>query len=152
MCPCAGEIAARTLDDMVWRTGEMLVHAKGRQRAGMPIPQTSAQPSLPTCVMDDPSRRVADCFCARRHPTSVLRRAARFSNCDARWVSTRLSKHPAASTSCPTALLSSSWSTPLQHASLPTYIELHVAPTAEMRRRRKALTRAPRFMQGIASG
>jgi site-specific recombinase XerD len=34
----AGEIAALTLDDMDWRTGEMLIHAKGRQRAGMPIP------------------------------------------------------------------------------------------------------------------
>jgi site-specific recombinase XerD len=34
----AGEIAALTLDDMDWRTGEMLIHAKGRQRARMPIP------------------------------------------------------------------------------------------------------------------
>jgi site-specific recombinase XerD len=34
----ASEIAALTLDDMDWRTGEMLIHAKGRQRARMPIP------------------------------------------------------------------------------------------------------------------
>jgi len=34
----AGEIVALTLDDMNWRTGEMLIHAKGRQRARMPIP------------------------------------------------------------------------------------------------------------------
>jgi site-specific recombinase XerD len=34
----AGEIVALTLDDMDWRTGEMLIHAKGRQRARMPIP------------------------------------------------------------------------------------------------------------------
>jgi site-specific recombinase XerD len=33
----AGEVAALTLDDIDWRGGEMLVRAKGRQRAGMPI-------------------------------------------------------------------------------------------------------------------
>ncbi len=34
----AGEVATLTLDDIDWRTGEMLVRAKGRQRARMPIP------------------------------------------------------------------------------------------------------------------
>jgi site-specific recombinase XerD len=34
----AGEIAALTLDDMDWRTGEMLINAKGRQHTRMPIP------------------------------------------------------------------------------------------------------------------
>jgi len=33
----ADEVATLTLDDIDWRGGEMLVHAKGRQRAGMPI-------------------------------------------------------------------------------------------------------------------
>jgi integrase len=34
----AGEVAALTLDDIDWRSGEMLVRAKGRQRARMPMP------------------------------------------------------------------------------------------------------------------
>ena len=34
----AGEVATLTLDDIDWRAGEMLVRAKGRQRARMPIP------------------------------------------------------------------------------------------------------------------
>ena len=34
----AGEVAALTLDDVDWRSGEMLICAKGRQRARMPIP------------------------------------------------------------------------------------------------------------------
>src|SRR6516165_7408732 len=34
----AGEVATLTLDDIDWRTGEMLVRAKGRQRARMPMP------------------------------------------------------------------------------------------------------------------
>ncbi len=34
----AGEVATLTLDDIDWRTGEILVRAKGRQRARMPIP------------------------------------------------------------------------------------------------------------------
>lgn len=33
----AGEVATLTLDDIDWRAGEMLVRAKGRQRARMPI-------------------------------------------------------------------------------------------------------------------
>jgi site-specific recombinase XerD len=35
----ANEVATLTLDDIDWRAGEMLVHAKGRQRARMPIPR-----------------------------------------------------------------------------------------------------------------
>ncbi len=34
----AGEVATLTLDDIDWRVGEMLIRAKGRQRARMPIP------------------------------------------------------------------------------------------------------------------
>jgi site-specific recombinase XerD len=34
----AGEVATLTLDDIDWRSGEMLIRAKGRQRARMPIP------------------------------------------------------------------------------------------------------------------
>jgi len=34
----AGEVATLTLDDIDWRSGEMLVRAKGRQRARMPLP------------------------------------------------------------------------------------------------------------------
>lgn len=34
----AGEVAILTLDDIDWRAGEMLVRAKGRQRARMPMP------------------------------------------------------------------------------------------------------------------
>jgi site-specific recombinase XerD len=33
----AGEVATLTLDDIDWRTGDILVRAKGRQRARMPI-------------------------------------------------------------------------------------------------------------------
>lgn len=34
----ADEVATLTLDDIDWRAGEILVRAKGRQRARMPIP------------------------------------------------------------------------------------------------------------------
>ena len=34
----AGEVAALTLDDIDWRSGELLIRAKGRQRARMPMP------------------------------------------------------------------------------------------------------------------
>jgi site-specific recombinase XerD len=34
----ASEVATLTLDDIDWRSGEMLVRAKGRQRARMPMP------------------------------------------------------------------------------------------------------------------
>ena len=34
----AGEVATLTLDDIDWRSGEMRIRAKGRQRARMPIP------------------------------------------------------------------------------------------------------------------
>ncbi len=34
----AGEVATLVLDDIDWRSGEMLIRAKGRQRARMPIP------------------------------------------------------------------------------------------------------------------
>ena len=34
----AGEVATLTLDDIDWRAGEMLIRAKGRQQARMPIP------------------------------------------------------------------------------------------------------------------
>jgi integrase len=34
----AGEVATLTLDDFDWRPGEMLIRAKRRQRARMPMP------------------------------------------------------------------------------------------------------------------
>lgn len=34
----AGEVSTLMLDDIDWRSGEMLVRAKGRQRARMPLP------------------------------------------------------------------------------------------------------------------
>jgi len=34
----AGEVSTLTLDDIDWRSGEMLIRAKGRQRTRMPIP------------------------------------------------------------------------------------------------------------------
>ena len=34
----AGEVATLTLDDIDWRAGEIHIHAKGRQRARMPMP------------------------------------------------------------------------------------------------------------------
>lgn len=34
----AGEVATMTLDDIDWRSGEMLIRAKGRERARIPIP------------------------------------------------------------------------------------------------------------------
>lgn len=34
----ASEVATLTLDDVDWRSGEMLIRAKGRQRAKMPLP------------------------------------------------------------------------------------------------------------------
>lgn len=34
----ASEVATLTLDDIDWRSGEMLLHAKGRRRSMMPIP------------------------------------------------------------------------------------------------------------------
>lgn len=34
----ASEVATLTLEDIDWRSGEMLIRAKGRQRARMPIP------------------------------------------------------------------------------------------------------------------
>ena len=35
----AGEVASLTLDDIDWRSGEMLIRAKGRQQARMPMPR-----------------------------------------------------------------------------------------------------------------
>jgi site-specific recombinase XerD len=34
----AGEVATITLDDIDWRCGQMLIHAKGRKRARLPMP------------------------------------------------------------------------------------------------------------------
>jgi integrase len=34
----AGEVATLTLDDIDWRCGQMLIHAKGRKRARLPMP------------------------------------------------------------------------------------------------------------------
>jgi site-specific recombinase XerD len=40
----ADEVATLTLDDIDWRASEMLVRAKGRQRARMPIPPDVGRP------------------------------------------------------------------------------------------------------------
>ena len=73
----ANEVATLTLDDIVWRSGEMVVRAKGRQRARMPIAPASAQRSLPTCVMVARRRHVAGCFFACQLLASDLRPVAR---------------------------------------------------------------------------
>jgi len=50
----ANEVATLTLDDIDWRSGEMCIRAKGRQRVGMPIP-----PDVGAAV-GDPCRQGVD--------------------------------------------------------------------------------------------
>ena len=56
----AGEVATLTLDDIDWRSGEMLIRAKGRQRARMPMP-----PDVGAAVV---------AYLRDRRPTSSCRR------------------------------------------------------------------------------
>lgn len=67
----AGEVVALTLDDIDWRAGDMLVHAKGRQRVGMPMP-----PDVGAAVAAR-SRHVAACFCAHSRRGWALHPVAR---------------------------------------------------------------------------
>ena len=73
----ADEVATLTLDNIDWRSGEMLVRAKGRRRAQMPMPPDVGAAAVSTCVMAARRRRVAGCFCACWHPKSALHPVAR---------------------------------------------------------------------------
>jgi len=54
----AGEVATLTLDDIDWRSGEMLIRAKGRQRARMPMPPDVGA-AVVACLRD--SRPTSSC-------------------------------------------------------------------------------------------
>jgi integrase len=76
----ADEVATLTLNDIDWRASEMLVRAKGRQRARMPIPPDvgaavvaylrNGRPSCGACGAR--RRRAGGCSSARSHRTSAL--------------------------------------------------------------------------------
>ena len=68
----AGEVATLTLDDINWRASEMLLRAKGRQRARVPVRRTLARPSLHTCAMAARSPRAGGCSSARLRRISAL--------------------------------------------------------------------------------
>jgi site-specific recombinase XerD len=68
----ADEIATLTLDDIDWRSGEMLVRAKGRQRERMPMPPDVGVAVVAYLRDAAQRRRVAGNFCARWHQTSAL--------------------------------------------------------------------------------
>jgi len=73
----AGEVATLTLDDIDWRSGEMLIRAKGRSERECRCLQTSARLLLPAYVIAARRRRVAGYFCARWRLTSALHPVAR---------------------------------------------------------------------------
>ena len=54
----AGEVATLTLDDIDWRSGEMLIRAKGRQRVRMPMPPDVGA-AVVACLRD--SRPTSSC-------------------------------------------------------------------------------------------
>jgi len=69
----ANEIATLTLDDIDWRSGEMRVRAKGRQRTRMPIPPDVGGAVVAYLRDARPkSSCVAGCFSARSRPASAL--------------------------------------------------------------------------------
>ncbi|WP_247776634.1 tyrosine-type recombinase/integrase [Bradyrhizobium sp. CW1] len=68
----ADEVATLTLGDIDWRASEILVRAKGRQRARMPIPPTLARLSLHVCAMAAQSRRADGRSSAHSRHTSAL--------------------------------------------------------------------------------
>ncbi len=74
----AGEVTTLTLDDIDWRSGEMLICAK-RQRAMMPIPPDVGAAVVAYLRDGRPRHRVADCFSARWLPTSALHPVARWA-------------------------------------------------------------------------
>ncbi len=73
----ASEVATLTLDDIDWRSGEMLIHAKGRQRARMPIPPDVDAAVVAYLRDGRPKSSFADCFSAHQLPTSDSRPVAR---------------------------------------------------------------------------
>ena len=68
----ANEVATLTLDDIDWRAGEMLVRAKGRQRARMPIPPDIGAAIVAYLRNGRPSRRADGCLSAHSRHTSAL--------------------------------------------------------------------------------
>ncbi|MGF6313600.1 integrase [Bradyrhizobium sp. i1.8.4] len=69
----ADEVATLTLDDIDSRASEILVRAKGRQRARMPIsPDVGARPLLHICAMSTQSRRADGGSSVRSRRTSAL--------------------------------------------------------------------------------
>jgi integrase len=68
----AEEVATLTLDDIDWRSGEMLVRAKGRQRARIPIPADVGAAVVAYLRHGRPRRRVADCSSAALLRASAL--------------------------------------------------------------------------------
>lgn len=56
-----GEVANLTLDDIEWRASAMLVHAKGRLRARMPIPPDVGAAIVGYLRNGRPKRRVGGC-------------------------------------------------------------------------------------------
>ncbi|WGS19152.1 MULTISPECIES: hypothetical protein [unclassified Bradyrhizobium] len=68
----ADEVATLSLDDIDWRASEILVRAKGRQRARSRYRQTLARPSLHISAMAGQSRRADGCSSVRSRHTSAL--------------------------------------------------------------------------------
>lgn len=68
----ANEIVTLTLDDIDWRSGDMCVRVKGRQRARMPLPPDVGAAVVAYYVMLALSLRVAFYFSARLPRTSAL--------------------------------------------------------------------------------
>ena len=73
----ANEVATLAPDDIDWQSGEMLVRAKGRRRAQMPMPPDGGAAVVSYLVMAARRRRVAGCFYACWHPKSALHPVAR---------------------------------------------------------------------------
>ena len=73
----AGEVATLTLGDIDWRCGQMLIHAKGRKRARLPMPPDVGAAIVAYLQDRYGHRRVGGCFCARRRLTSALYPVAR---------------------------------------------------------------------------
>lgn len=60
----ASEVATLTLDDINWLSGELLIHAKGRQRSTMPIPPMWGPLSSPICARAAHTQAAGICLCA----------------------------------------------------------------------------------------
>ncbi|WP_247494844.1 tyrosine-type recombinase/integrase [Bradyrhizobium sp. 164] len=68
----ADEVATLALDDIDWRASEMLVRAKGRQRARMPIPPDVGAAIVHICAMAAQSRPAGQARGLRPAHTSTL--------------------------------------------------------------------------------